>query len=144
MRRMAQRRTVKMRNTEFKHEDETRQSSLLLLSFLCVFFCAAALGSLRLYGLYLENRISETTGRIEACKEENLELSRRYSQLLSPARVYNYARTNLGMVNAENVKVVRIDPSEVRVAQVSEKEEIQDGGLFENLNPFVKKAHAKN
>ena len=132
-----------MRYKKHKHESETRHSSLFVISFLCVFLCAAALGTLRLYGLYLEHRISETARRIESCKEENLVLSRRYAQLLSPARVYNYARCSLGMNNAENIKVIKLDERSIRLVQVRE-ETVEKGGLIENLNPFVKQAHAKN
>ena len=132
-----------MRYKEHKHESETKHSSLLVISFLCVFLCAAALGTLRLYGLYLEHSISETASRIELSKEENLVLSRRYAQLLSPAWVYNYARCSLGMNNAENIKVIKLDERSVRLAQVKE-EAVEKGGFIENLNPFVKQAHAKN
>ena len=132
-----------MRYKEHKHESETKHSSLLVISFLCVFLCAAALGTLRLYGLYLEHRISETASRIELSKEENLVLSRRYAQLLSPARVYNYARCSLDMNNAENIKVIKLDERSVRLAQVKE-EAVEKGGFIENPNPFVKQAHAKN
>lgn len=133
-----------MRQSEFKHESEQSHSSLLVISFLVVFLCAAALGTLRLYGLYLENRISETAGRIEACREENLALSRRYAQLLSPARVYSYARNNLGMNNAENIKIIKIEPQSIRVAESRSSGAVEQGGFFENLNPFLQKAHAKN
>lgn len=132
-----------MRYKEHKHERETKHSSLFVISFLCVFLCSAALETLRLYGLYLEHRISETARRIDLCKEENLVLSRRYAQLLSPARVYNYARRDLGMNNAENIKVIKLDERSVRLAQVKE-ETVEKGGFIENLNPFVKQAHAKN
>ena len=138
------RRKTGMRCSEYKHENETKHSSLLVLSFLLIFFCASALGSLRLYGLYLENRISETTGRIERCKEENLELARQYSELLSPARIYNYARTNLAMNNPPVVKIIKIDLRQVRVAALPSKNEAPEGGFLESLNPFIKKAHAKN
>jgi hypothetical protein len=46
-------------------------------------YCAAALGTIRLYGLYLEHRISETAGKI-GMQEINLEMSKKYSELLSP------------------------------------------------------------
>lgn len=133
-----------MRCSEYKHESETKHSSLLVVSFLVVFLCASALGSLRLYGLYLENRISETARRIEACKEENVDLARQYSELLSPARIYNYARTNLAMNNPETVKIIKIDLRQTRVASSKTKTDAEEGGFLESLNPFIKKAHAKN
>lgn len=133
-----------MRYRENKHdESESRHSSLFVLSFLCVFLCAAALGTLRLYGLYLENRISETAARIEACKEENLVLSRRYAQLLSPAKIYNYARCKLGMNNAENIKVIRLNEGSLKLA-LNKGNGAGNSGVAENTNPFVKIAHAKD
>ena len=59
-----------MRRNTRSSVESNRHSSLFVLSFLCVFLCAAALGTLRLYGLYLEHRISETSGRIEACRKK--------------------------------------------------------------------------
>ena len=134
-----------MRYKEYRHETERRHSTLFVVSFLCVFLCAAALGTLRLYGLYLEHRISETAGRIEACAEKNLEMSRKYSELLSPARIYSYARENLGMVNADNVQTIHLDSGTVNVAKVSGTEAAAEApGLLEMMNPIVRKAHAKN
>lgn len=94
--------------------------------------------------MYLENKISETSGRIESCKEENLDLSRQYSQLLSPARIYNYARINLGMNNPETVKIIKIDVRQVRVASSKTKTDAEERGFLESLNPFLNTAHAKN
>ena len=135
-----------MRRHGHKHEFErNRHSRLFVLSFLCVFFCASALGSLRLYGLYLEHRISETTSRMEKSREENLTLSRRYAELLSPARIYNYARTNLGMSNAGNIKVLEVERSAVLTANSGLSLKAQASNkLTKNLNPFVNRAHAKD
>ena len=134
-----------MRYKEYRHETERRHSTLFVVSFLCVFLCAAALGTLRLYGLYLEHRISETAGRIEACAEKNLEMSRKYSELLSPARIYSYARENLGMVNAENVQTIHLDSGAVSVAKAGGSgTSAEESGILEMMNPFVRKAHAKN
>ena len=134
-----------MRYKEYRHETEQRHSTLFVVSFLCVFLCAAALGTLRLYGLYLEHRISETAGRIEACAEKNLEMSRKYSELLSPARIYSYARENLGMVNAENVQTIHLDSGAVSVVKAGGSgTSAEESGILEMMNPFVRKAHAKN
>ena len=107
-----------MRRNGHKHECESnRHSSLFVLSFLCVFLCAAALGTLRLYGLYLEHRIS----------------------------IYSYARTNLGMNNAENIKVVKIESRAVMMANAGLVPAAEaKGGFIDNLNPFVNRAHAKD
>ena len=134
-----------MRYKEYRHETEQRHSTLFVVSFLCVFLCAAALGTLRLYGLYLEHRISETAERIEACAEKNLEMSRKYSELLSPARIYSYARENLGMVNADNVQTIHLDSGAVSVAKAGGSgTSAEESGILEMMNPFVRKAHAKN
>ena len=133
-----------MRYTEFRHETERPRSSLFVICFLSVFICAAALGTLRLYGLYQEHRISETASRIELSRECNLEMSRKYSELLSPARIYSYARKELGMVNAENIKTVKVDNSDIMFAQAVVYPSEEKTGLLDYLNPFVRKAHAKN
>jgi len=133
-----------MQYTECRHEAERPHSSLFVICFLSVFICAAALGTLRLYGLYLEHRISETAGRIEACRENNLDMSKKYSELLSPARIYSYAREELGMVNAENIKVVKVGNSDILTAQAVVYPMEEKIGFLDYINPFVRKAHAKN
>ena len=133
-----------MQYTECRHENERPHSSLFVICFLSVFICAAALGTLRLYGLYLEHRISETAGRIEACRESNLDMSKKYSELLSPARIYSYAREELGMVNAENIKVVKVGNSDILTAQAVVYPMEEKIGFLDYINPFVRKAHAKN
>ena len=115
-----------------------------MICFLFVFICAAALGTLRLYGLYLEHRISETAGRIEACRENNLEMSKKYSELLSPARIYSYAREELGMVNAENIRVVKVENSDVLTAQAVVYPTEEEIGFLDYINPCGRQAHAKN
>ncbi|MDL2298878.1 hypothetical protein LJC40_07015 [Synergistaceae bacterium OttesenSCG-928-D05] len=137
-----------MRTREFKHENEPEvksHSSVFVMCFLCVFLCAAALGTLRLYGLYLEHRISETASRIEVCREKNLHMTKRYSELLSPARIYSHAREDLGMINAENIRVVKLDVSSVMVAQAAvTPQEVQRASFFAQINPFVRTAHAND
>ena len=119
------------------------QSRLLFFSFFFVFLCAISLGSLRLYGLYIDHRISETATSIEKCRESNLKLSQTHSELLAPARIYSFARERLGMVNNDAQKVVKI---ETRVLTMAKTKAVptQQEGLMERLNPFVKSAHARN
>lgn len=128
-----------------KHGSENSRSSFLAISFLCVFICAALLGSLRLYCLYLEHRISETTRHIEQCQEENQEMSKRFSELLSPARIYSYAREELGMVNAENITTVQLAASSVRTDERAAVR-LADSRIriLDYINPFLSSAHAKN
>jgi hypothetical protein len=94
--------------------------------------------------LYLEHRISETAGRIEACRESNLDMSKKYSELLSPARIYSYAREELGMVNADDIRTVKVDNSDIMVAQAVVYPMEEKTGFLDYINPFVRKAHAKN
>lgn len=130
----------------YRTEAAKSKSSLFVLCFLCVFICASSLGTLRLYGLYLEHRIAQTTNRIEQRKEDNMEMSKRFSELLSPARIYSYAREELGMVNAENITTVRLPNTSLRAAD--EPVQVADArttlGLLDYLNPFLSRAHAKN
>jgi len=134
-----------MRYKECRHESEKTYSSLFVSSFLCVFLCAAALGSLRLYALYLEHRVSETAGRIEACRENNLIMSKQYSELLSPARVYSYAREKLGMVSAQGIQTIHVDGTVMTARALREPAEAEDKNILaDDFNPFVKAAHAKN
>lgn len=135
-----------MGRSAYRCEAAKSKSSLFLLCFLCVFFCASSLGTLRLYGLYLEHRIAQATNRIEQYKEENTEMSKRFSELLSPARVYSYAREELGMVNAENIATVLLSNTSLR--DTGEPVQVADArttfGLLDYLNPFLSRAHAKN
>jgi hypothetical protein len=76
-----------------------------------------SLGSLRLYGLYLEHRLAYVATRIEAVNDKNAGLEERYSSLLSPSRIYRYAHSVLNMVTAGEVETIRIGAkSEVMAA----------------------------
>lgn len=129
-----------------RHEVANSNSSLFVFCFLCVFVCASMLGTLRLYGLYLEHRIAQTASRIEQYREKNAGMSERFSELISPARIYSYARQDLGMVNAEKIMTVQLADTSVSVGETPAK--IADArtapGLLDYLNPFLSRAHAKN
>lgn len=128
---------------EFRHETDYHHSLLFIVSIITVFFCAASLGTIRLYGLYLEHRIAEVSKKTALNKEENLGLSRKYSQILSPARVYAYANKNLNMTNNDSAKIIRVDArviagsSEERVVQAKAEQPRMN-------NPFIKRANANN
>lgn len=66
---------------------------------------------MRLYGLYLEHRLAYVTKRIEAVASTNAGLEERYSSLLSPSRIYNYAKSELKMVTASEVETIRLRDS---------------------------------
>ncbi|MDO4987547.1 MAG: hypothetical protein Q4E17_00740 [Synergistes sp.] len=132
------------RNSEFKHEEEQHHSVFFVSSCICLFVCAAVLGTIRLYGLYLEHRISETTHKIEECRERNADLSREYSQMLTPARIYTYARNNLGMENAENIRCIKVRMAEIAAVSPKKVRAAKDKGFLANMNPFVDTAHAED
>ncbi len=73
-----------------------------------VLVSAMSLGSMRLYGLYLEHRLAYVTARIESVANKNAGLEERYSALLSPSRIYNYAKSELNMITAREVETIRL------------------------------------
>lgn len=130
---------------EYRHSAERSYSSLYVFGAVFVFICCVILGSLRLYGLNLERRISETSGKIEFYREKNVALSNEYSKVLSPARIYNYAKQELGMVNADAGSVVYLDNNVVLSAKNRNIEnEVKEEGLVARFNLFVNRAHAKD
>jgi hypothetical protein len=74
-----------------------------------VLLSAMSLGSMRLYGLYLEHRLASVTKRIEAVSGKLASLEEYHAALLSPSRIYNYARTELNMVAASDVQTIKLD-----------------------------------
>jgi len=93
-----------------RHERRARsQSTICVICLLGVLISAMSLGSLRLYGLYLEHRLAHVTMRIETINNKNTELEERYASLLSPSRVYNYAKGELKMVTASKVETIKLD-----------------------------------
>lgn len=91
-----------------RHERHTAQSIVYTLCLFSVLISVMSLGSMRLYGLYLEHRIALVTERIEAMMQSNAEYEERCSALLSPSRIYNYAKSQLNMVTAQEVETIRL------------------------------------
>ena len=113
---------------------------------LCVLVSAMSLGSMRLYGLYLEHRLAYVTTKIDAIRNRNAGLEERYSSLLSPARIYSYATTELKMVTAREIEVVKLSGASVGgVAVASLAEPARESVKAPRLGgAFVQAAHAKN
>lgn len=131
-----------------KHERAGSQSTICVICLLGVIVSAMSLGSMRLYGLYLEHRLADVTTRIEAMNSSNSGMEEQYSVLLSPSRIYNYARLQLNMTTAREIEVIKIrDGSEgtVKLAraggQVERGPESEPGGFF---GFFVGRANAKD
>lgn len=81
------------------------QWALLLLS---AFLLLLGLGSMRLYAVYLEHRLSEMTRLVDEAQERQLLLRQELASLLSPARVYSYAHAELGMGYATRIVVCKV------------------------------------
>lgn len=92
-----------------RHERAGSQSAICVICLIGVLISAMSLGSLRLYGLYLEHRLAAVTMRIEAVGNKNAMLEERYSSLLSPSRIYNYAKSELKMVSANEIETIRLN-----------------------------------
>jgi hypothetical protein len=115
------------------------------ICLLCVLVSAMSLGSMRLYGLYLEHRLAYITSKIATIHNKNASLEERYSSLLSPAKIYSYATRELNMVTARNIEVVRLDRVSVGdVALASLREPARDGVKGPAFGAFVQTAHAKD
>jgi hypothetical protein len=88
-------------------------------SFFCVFcllgvlISALCLGSIRVYGLYLEYRLADCVRRTESEGEIYAMLEETHAALLSPSRIYNYARSELNMVAAGTAETIKL-PSDSR------------------------------
>jgi len=87
------------------------------LSVFCVLFLfgvlvsALSLGSLRLYGLYLEQKLADCGMKIETAGDKYAILQEYHASLLSPSRIYNYARYELNMVAASKIETIRLTDS---------------------------------
>lgn len=120
------------------------------LCLFCVLATVMSLGSMRLYGLYLEHRIALITDRIEVMIKSNAEYEERYSALLSPSRIYNYAKSQLNMVTAQEVETIKLYGADagVSVAQArpSVPIDVDDNGLmfFDFLVSFTGIANAQD
>jgi hypothetical protein len=91
-----------------RHETRESCSPLCVLAFAVLVVFSMLLGGMRLYCLNVEHRISEVSSRIERIRDKNAELEDNLAGLLSPARIYTFARMQLGMTNVRTVEIVRV------------------------------------
>jgi cell division protein FtsL len=130
-----------------RHERTGSQSTIFVICLIGVLISAMSLGSLRLYGLYLEHRLGYLTMRIESVNNRNSLLEERYSSLLSPSRIYNIAMTELKMVTASEVETIQLGGRTGFFVAASELqgtdiESVGSPGGFERI--FVGTANAKD
>jgi cell division protein FtsL len=83
-----------------------RHSVFCVLFLLGVLISALCLGSIRIYGLYLERRLSVCAMKIESAYDEYAMLEKTHAALLSPSRIYNYAKSKLNMVAASKTETI--------------------------------------
>ena len=97
-----------MRGSVTNKPRKRHQSVFCVLFLFGVLASALSLGSIRLYGLYLEQRLSDCNMKIESIGDKYAVLQEYYSSLLSPSRIYNYAKTNLNMVTASKIETIKL------------------------------------
>jgi hypothetical protein len=85
-----------------------RQSALCMLFLFGMLISALSLGGIRLYGLYIEHRLADCSKKIEAVGDKYAMLEEYYASLLSPSRIYNYAKSELNMVTASEVETIKL------------------------------------
>ena len=92
-----------------KNKPRKKHQSIFCVLFLFgVLASALSLGSIRLYGLYLEQRLADCNMKIESIGDKYAILQEDYSSLLSPSRIYNYAKSNLNMVTASKIETIKL------------------------------------
>ncbi|MDR0616405.1 MAG: hypothetical protein LBG29_06305 [Synergistaceae bacterium] len=126
-----------------RHERTGSQSTICVICLIGVLISAMSLGSLRLYGLYLEHRLAHITARIEAVNKRNALLEERFSSLLSPSRIYNYAKRELNMVTASDVRTIQLRQD--AAGEVADASKNGPGGAPHGLSSiFIGTANAKD
>jgi hypothetical protein len=99
-----------------------------------------SLGSLRLYGLILEHRLADVTVKIEAIGNRYASLEEYHASLLSPSRIYNYAKMQLNMVTASEIETIKLDGSGGR--DIADASGVSAPGRLESL--FIGTANARD
>jgi cell division protein FtsL len=98
-----------MRQCQAKQDGKSgRQSFFCVLFLLGVLASALSLGSIRLYGLYLEQRLADCNMKIESVGDAYAMLEESHASLLSPSRIYSYAKSELNMVTASEVETIKL------------------------------------
>ena len=108
-----------------------KKSPYLILFALILFTSFMGLGVLRLYSFRLEYQLNGINSQIDSLIAQNVALKESMSALLSPARVFDYSKKQLGMTFASNVRTLRLDgmlladaaPVDVRTPGVSSEGE---------------------
>ena len=100
---------MKVLRGSVKNKARKRHQSIFCVLFLFgVLVSALSLGSIRLYGLYLEQRLADCSMKIESIGDKYAILQEYHASLLSPSRIYNYAKSHLNMVTASKIETIEL------------------------------------
>jgi hypothetical protein len=97
-----------MKSMILNHKKNSRHSVFCVLFLLGALISALCLGSIRIYGLYLERRLADCAMKIVPAGDEYAMLEETHAALLSPSRIYNYARSELNMVAASKTETIKL------------------------------------
>jgi hypothetical protein len=97
-----------MRGSVKNKARKKHQSVFCVVILFWVLASALFLGSIRLYGLYLEQKLADCTIKIENVGNKYAILEEYHASLLSPSRIYNYAKSQLNMVTATRIETIRL------------------------------------
>jgi hypothetical protein len=90
------------------HKKNGGHSVFCVLLLLGALISALCLGSIRVYGLYLEHRLADCAKKIESEGDKYAMLEETHAALLSPSRIYSYARAELNMVAASRTETIKL------------------------------------
>ena len=108
-----------MRDSVKKNAEKKHQSVFCVLILFGVVVSSLFLGSLRLYGLYLEQKLADCNMKIESIGNKYAILEEYHATLLSPSRIYNYAKSQLNMVTASKIETIRLMSDSYNVSTYS-------------------------
>jgi hypothetical protein len=132
-----------MRKTEKRYGKRGRQSALCVLFLFGMLISALSLGGIRLYALYIEHRLADCSKKIEAIGDKYAMLEEYYASLLSPSRIYNYAKSELNMVTASEVETIRLMSESYKGREVADSSPGRSRSLPAR-GELVRKADAKD
>ena len=97
-----------MKSRVSSHKKNGRHSVVCILFLLGVLISALCLGTVRIYGFYLEHRLADRAVKIEFEGDKYAVLEETHAALLSPSRIYSYARSELNMVVASKAETIKL------------------------------------
>ena len=97
-----------LKGSEKRKSRKTRFSLCCFFILFWVLVSALSLVSIRLYGLYLEQKLAACNTEIEKIGDLYALLEQEQAALLSPSRIYNLAKANLSMVTASQVETIKL------------------------------------